>query len=541
MKKPTRMSREQKFRRFQFATMTDPNLPLPKMSKDEKHFYDSMAERAKYLNGAQLMNGPGYYLDKKLRQFVLEYNNRVFMGHGSQQPMSFKIMQDFVEPDDIALVLKILSEKHYSFDVNFILEELTDPAKNRDPAKLYELEEKRIYHVAITGGFEELQFSGVDSLALFGWAFVRHGDEVSIFLLGAKGEPDQKLDPINASEFSLYPGKHFLKDAMGESIDRNHEEFFDLEHLYPVVFLSKIDLSRKTTILRYILTERRDAFDVVCDDRQMYTELRTGPETHSIEKVSKLFDRAHEQLSQNSKIFALMNELPFVALGVEENDDLKIIRAPTDIHLNSHKTQIRKMKKVLSSIETPNFIQIGTIARATQPPYSTIIKSNYFKVEQRGYWKSLEMGQYGTGKNGDRVNGKTWVTVQESWEESFGFSPPENPTAVEVTRGANLDEVGEVYVMRSPQHPKDVYKVGFTTKTAETRAAQLEATSGQPDQFGVMHSWTVKEPRRIEGIVHDRLAQYRTNPRREFFKVKYTNIHSTIEQVISELDASLES
>ncbi|MEE2635490.1 MAG: GIY-YIG nuclease family protein [Pseudomonadota bacterium] len=533
-------SREEKIRVFSAAT----SMPAERLDKtfspEQQREMDRWLERANCLNRAQVVNGPGFYIDRKVREFVLEYNNRVFSGYGSQQPVSFQVLREFVEPDDEALVLKILREKHYSLDPNYVLEHLTDPSEQRLSGDLYQLEESLIYMVSMPGGYDDLQLAGLDDFGLFGWAFVRHGDEVSVFALGAKTSPTRDAEAVPVEQANIDPRKPFLRDGIGATIDNNLDEFFDRSELYPVMLMSKIDLSRGNTVVRYVLTEKRQSFDVVTDSREMYTDLATNNGQINLEQVSNLFERSWNVLSEYGPAFALMNELPHTVIGVEDVDDFRVVRTPTDIHLDKGSTEVRRMKKVLHPSEVPNFIDVGTLVRPNRSATAADVNTEDFCVEQHGYWKQLRPDQSGVGKNGDEVIGKTWVTVTETWQETFGSSPPENADTVTLKTGKYAEEKGEIYVMRSAQHPKDVFKIGYTTKTADERARQLESTSGQPDQFAVVNSWKVKQPRRVEGIVHEHLARYRINPRREFFKLKYAKIQSAIDHIIVKLDAEIE-
>ncbi|MCC5992244.1 MAG: GIY-YIG nuclease family protein [Rhodobacteraceae bacterium] len=529
-----RKTRAEKIKRFTLATRIDPKSRGPKLTLEQKRHVAAMVERAKYLDFAQSLNGPNFFIDRKLREFVQEYNNRTFSAYGSQQPESFNVIKDFVEPDDDAFVLKILPEKYLSVDLNYILDRLTDPNLERKAKDLFQLEESTIYSVAVPGGYGDLQFTGIKQLALFGWSCVRHGDELSIFGIAAKNNPDKSLEPLGPNSAERNPAKPFLPDG---NLDINHEDFFEYSLLYPVVFLMTIDLSRGTTLVRYILTERKDTFDVITDNRETYTFLSKGGFGRNNIDAATRFENSYRALQEHSQVFALLGELPHILLGVYDSDDMSIVRAPTGLRMRERSTQVRKARKTLAKHEVPNFVNVATIVWPNQPSSFRKFSVVEFKVEQKGYWKSLRPDQLGVGKNGDQVQGKTWVNVTESWEESLGFSPPQNSKTVSVRSGIHTSESGEVYVMRNAQHEKDVYKVGFTTKTADERASQLASSTGQPDSFGVMNSWKVKNPRRVEGIIHERLAQYRLTQRREFFKVKYTTIQSVVEQVIAELDA----
>lgn len=541
MKKSKRkLNRSEKIRVFSAATSM-PAKPVDKsLPPERQREMEGWVERADCLSRAQTINGPGFYIDRKIREFAKEYNNRVFSGYGSQQPVSFQVLRDFVEPDDEALVLKILPEKHYSLDPNYVLENLTDPFAQRPASDLYQLEEALIFMVSMPGGYDDLQLAGLDDFGLFGWAFVRHGHEVSVFVLGARTSPNRDAEKVPFDRADIDLQKPFLRDWIGETIDNNPDEFFDRPELYPVMLMSKIDLNRGNTVVRYALSEKRQSFDVVTDSREMYTDMATNNGKIELEQISKIFDRSWTVLAEYGPAFALMNELPHTVIGIEDVDDFRIVRTPTDIHLDKGSTEVRRMKKVLHPSEVRNFIDVGTLVLPNRSATTADVDTEAFRVEQHGYWKQLRSDQSGVGKNGDEVIGKTWVTVTETWQETFGSSPPENAKMVTLKTGKDAEQNGEIYVLRSAQHPKDVFKIGYTTKTADKRARQLESTSGQPDQFAVVNSWRVKQPRRVESLVHERLSRYRSNPRREFFNLKYAKIQATIDQIIKDLGAGIE-
>lgn len=77
--------------------------------------------------------------------------------------------------------------------------------------------------------------------------------------------------------------------------------------------------------------------------------------------------------------------------------------------------------------------------------------------------------------------------------------------------------MGAVYVLHNCEFPSLV-KVGMTSGSAEDRAAQLFST-GVPTPFVVLFSQPSNNPRQLERAVHDALAEFRHNDRREFFRV----------------------
>ncbi|NSL23064.1 GIY-YIG nuclease family protein [Agrobacterium tumefaciens] len=527
--------RNGKFALFNMATSMRTDSEQMRLSPEEMKAAQRTSELASIIDLAQSMTGPGFPLDRKLREFIREFNNRVMMARGDEQPQSFDVLQAFVEPHERALLLKILPEVFYSLDLNGILDKLTDPTRVADTKQLLSLREGVIYHVNIPGSYQGLRFVGNDNLAFYGAAFVRHGDELSIIGVAAKDGREKGLEPVDFNDGDLDPDREFLR-MNRESINRNHAEFYEGDTLYPIVFLTRIDLVRKTTMVRFILEEMEELFEVYSDSRDMYTYM-SKVRKMALNEVSKIFDTSHEQLTIYSQVFTMLWDIPYSVLDLESDDDLTINRYPTELNIEKNSTNVRKIRKVLTLQDAPNYVDVKSIIKLAADSKSYDWKAEAFKVEQSGYWKALGPGKVGVGKNGDTVHGRTWVTVKESWAEALGFEPPEASNNLQVTVTTDAADVGIVYVMRSASHPKDQYKVGFTVKDVYDRANQLYSTSGQSDQFNVIQHWKVRAPRRVEALVHQKLAPYRVNPRREFFSLKYEKIRLAIEDAIQELAA----
>jgi hypothetical protein len=77
----------------QAATKQDAKFQL---NKEEQNNAKAMRARAVNIAEAFTLNGPSLYTDKYVRYFLGEYNNRVLIGEGLNQPLSFNVMRDFV-------------------------------------------------------------------------------------------------------------------------------------------------------------------------------------------------------------------------------------------------------------------------------------------------------------------------------------------------------------------------------------------------------------------------------------------------------------
>jgi hypothetical protein len=148
-----------------------------------------------------------------------------------------------------------------------------------------------------------------------------------------------------------------------------------------------------------------------------------------------------------------------------------------------------------------------------------------------GYWKSIGPQEVGEGKNGEKLFGRTWVSRHESWSAR---SPQAFILERRIEKAIGPDP-GIVYVQRSPALEPDLYKVGLSRRNAAIRAEELSSATGVPLPFGVLAKWSVGDCARIEKEVHQRLAAFRINPRREFFYVEISQIIRIVEAVIGDL------
>jgi hypothetical protein len=75
---------------------------------------------------------------------------------------------------------------------------------------------------------------------------------------------------------------------------------------------------------------------------------------------------------------------------------------------------------------------------------------------------------------------------------------------------------GYVYVLSNPSMP-GIVKIGRSVEGGKHRARQIY-TTGVPTPFEVQFEILVSEPEYVERAAHDRLAKYRENGSREFFR-----------------------
>lgn len=77
---------------------------------------------------------------------------------------------------------------------------------------------------------------------------------------------------------------------------------------------------------------------------------------------------------------------------------------------------------------------------------------------------------------------------------------------------------GFIYCMSNDSMP-GLYKIGQTERAPSYRRRELSKSTSAPADFEILLFAEVEEPLQTERFVHERLAEYRLNASREFFKV----------------------
>lgn len=92
---------------------------------------------------------------------------------------------------------------------------------------------------------------------------------------------------------------------------------------------------------------------------------------------------------------------------------------------------------------------------------------------------------------------------------------------------------GYVYILDNPAFKQDVFKIGCTSKSVDERMNELNNTS-IPLPFGLRKKLFVPYYQYVESKIHEKLMQYRINPRREFFKCSIKDIEQAFISLFSE-------
>jgi hypothetical protein len=84
-----------------------------------------------------------------------------------------------------------------------------------------------------------------------------------------------------------------------------------------------------------------------------------------------------------------------------------------------------------------------------------------------------------------------------------------------------------VYVLTNKYMP-GIVKIGFTSLNPYDRAHIISQHTGIPDEFSMDFAFRCVDGKKLEGMVHKSLHEYRIKKRREFFKMEVNDAISTI-------------
>jgi hypothetical protein len=516
-----------------YAKITEQLSAVEKHDPEFDRAMKAHVQRCNFLTAAFQQNGPSLYVDTYLRKFLIEYNNRVFKGRGNEQPTSFNILRSFVTPDEKAFVLRLLPEKFFQFNLLDYLDFVTSDAADGS-ITVDDFEELTIYELNTGGSFAQIVLPGFEHLVFCGAAIAREGAEFSIMAIFGNRR-SQFVEGVQIDPERIRPQK---REFIGEGPwDTSAEKLFDSDEFYPLIAMTRIDASNRRIQARYIMHESKDTFRVTTDDPAVMLEptfYQFGADMNAIIKTTL------DELSRYRHVFNLLNNLlHFLKFFQRREDDFYVERHPTQLKLGPQTTKIRKMRSILEARFCPNYQDVLTLAQA-DGSRSSLLDRMDLKFETSGYWRPLQPDKLGADKFGNPIHGKTWVEQRLSWREIENADADQGEQKTSVTQVPRSDDVGYVYIIRSPVHERNVYKIGFTKRDPEDRANDLSATSGQPDALVVMQSWKVFEPRRVEQEVHRHLEQQRINSRREFFKANFEMIRQTVENTVAKLDAMVD-
>jgi len=480
----------------------------------------------------QELNGSGLPADTLLREYNTEYNNRVFNHSLHQLPGSFNVVEAFNTflPPSATFNLNKEIDCIFSFDdfLDFVTSE--ECPNNTDNLSNY-IEDGVIYSFNSIDNPSESLFSTTtdEQFGVLSVSLIKHKNEVSVVMLaGQKCDLDEKTKSLNSDFLPVQNINGIMPD---ENLNIEAVSLTPSSDLWRTIVLVRLDLESSTIDARHVYQDAGRSYNGYTDDIDCF--LDHAGNFHSKE-LEEAFKTQNNNIDEYSSLFELCKTALYLPVfRFEYEDTISIERHPTEFGKKRNKPSFKKVNKLADvnlKVAFRNVENIQPINRT--PPSRREFLAPDLKVESSGYWKKLDFQSRGEDKNNQPIQGRTWVNKTLEWKEASG-----EPVSVKVTsKSANSENEGYIYVMRSAAHEKDVFKVGLTRRTPEERANELSRSTSSPDKFLVVQEWDVDDCVLAEKLIHDKLNEFRVNPKREYFKAPYKEIFKVIDKVIEFLE-----
>jgi len=492
-------------------------------------------EKLPLLAYAGWSSSSGLRMATELRRFWFEYFDR-FARHGpTSLPSSFNVIEAFVRFDPDCLAFLPRPEREHLLRFGDYLDWYTASSFPEEPRSLIDIMEEGVsysYDFALSHDEPTLRARGAQLLCA-GVTLIRHGDELAVLMLAGENPALEVTDfEFDDAGLTTVRGKEKLGPSPHATADTRLLEGWASHSR--VLLAARFDLSNRLNDVRYILRDLGNCYDITTDDFGMIrhsfglrvSELESAPmvehQKHTLGRYADLFSAAA------ASIF-----LP--VYFIDQHSHVVTTVFQTLLGTERKSTKVRRLRRELGDDFFRPDASVHCVVRGSASVTDQYkIEPPSMRFHSSGYWKALEPGLIGATADGKPIVGKTWVHRTEMWESS-------TPEAF-IARCAGLLADGrgreQIYIMRSPSHAADVYKIGVTTRTTEARRDELTRSTAAPLPFEILASWNVRDAKSIERAVHARLGQYRLNPRREFFRMPLSDVVKVVETVVAEAGAA---
>ena len=502
---------------------------------EQRKIVKKLWEKSQAIAVGQQLNGAGHETDQALRGFQYEYNNRIW-NHGLHAlPSTCNVVEAFLQYNPKLNTFILHEENNHLFSFSAFVNWYTSGDIDLDQKVALEA-----FTPGVIYSFDNLAdpsdlLYGTEhnsEVGISGFAMVRFGAEISVLCVAGETENlEKKTGEIKENFQKVQYAENRKNITPNPSLSIEAVPLKSKLPLWRLIALSRFDLSEMSQAVRYICHDAGNAYRIITDDPSVFLDMKGDFIDKDIEAVA--LNSAHE-ISGFNALFDLCSTALFLPLYFEKfAEDVATERFKTRYASEVGKRSFLKIK-----MNIPHNIKVAyrnvNVIRAEEnfsDTRATIYSIPNFHIQTSGYWHPLEPGKIGSDKNGNPIHGRTWISKKLSWMEA------EEPNALVAKRNDKKTlpkgpAPGFIYVMRSPLHPRNVFKVGLTQSSTESRADELSSATGVPGRIYVMQEWAVGDCISIEREIHSRLTEYRVDLRREFFEVPLKHIISVIEETI---------
>jgi len=509
-----------------------------RFGNDKRHqeFQKKSWEKVTKSLEAQYLSTCDFITENSLRNYLTEFNNRAWKYGLRSMPVMFNIMEAFFNYRKPEIYFELIEEENYFISFFDFIDYITSKEFEDNKSLIDDsITSDIIYNFNVGKDLEEIKFKNDEGeeFIIAGVSIIRRENEITVLMITGKKKTDDYSIDKNSLKFDTQnPNKTELIDEVIESFKTQEieYEYLDSDKKYiKVLVASRIDLETMTIDARYVAEETNLMFNVVTDEIDGFLN---GKGDFISEELKNAYENSRQKVEGFNAIFEVIKlslYLPFFFNSKEEaiveeildTQFKKLINSPLSKRKFSNVFGYKTATKSLFSIDENNLLS----------PDKIKLRDDLFKVQTDGYWKKIGLDEIGLDKKGNPLHGRTWVNQNLSW-----FEAKEEDLIVE--RDNELfSEVnsGFIYILRNPTMEKNIFKIGLTRNDVDDRVNQLSKTS-VPDKFYKSQEWNVKDCVRAEKEIHNKLNNYRIDPRREFFKIDYDKAIKVIKDVVDEIN-----
>jgi hypothetical protein len=362
--------------------------------------------------------GASQLVDRELRWFFREFNNRLVRYGPESMPSSFNVLEAFLLWDADLHFYRLREERDHLFSFSDFVDFVTSSDSPNDPySAAYQYAEGVIYNFSLYDDPHDLTFSSSpgDEFAVGGLSLIRHGDELSMMLVGGTvADLEEESSHVATLEVSTpFPGREKIR--ADDDLAPRAEPLGEFGDLWKTLVLVRFDLKRRAQEVRYILHDGGDHFSVTTDDAIALT-----PSTDSA---------VLQKLIQNMDRYGVLFELCRTAIELHAYFNFKVTlvreervegqRRPTPERRRSPRRKHGYSGRVI--------YKSVTALRIINPSSRSVRRYSAprFQVDVDGSWRKVGSGTFGKGPDGMPVEGRTWVREHLRWKDR-----PEKPIEV---------------------------------------------------------------------------------------------------------------
>jgi hypothetical protein len=519
-----------------FNTIEDLKRTFPN-DKRHREFHKKCWEKATKSFNAQYLSHCDLVTETSLRHFLKEFNFRTWEHGLRSMPVMFNIMEAFFNYRKPEIYFELIEEENYLISFFDFIDYITSQDFEVNKNLIEEnITPDIIYNFNVGKDLEEITLKNDDGeeFIIAGISIIRRESEITVMMVTGKKKTDNISFDKKSFKFNTdISNKVNLLEQFQETLKNTdlEYEYIDKEKNYiKVIVACRIDIETMTIDARYIAEETNLMFHIVTDEIPGFLNEKgefvsnEDKETYDncVEKIGK-FSSIFEAIQMSLYLPYFFNSKEdFIIEEMQETHFKKEYYSPINKRMYSNVYGYKCSLKTLYSLDTKNILS----------PDKIKIRDDLFKVQTDGYWKKIGIDEIGLDKKGKSIHGRTWVNQTLSW-----FEAKEQDLIIEkASESYSGENSGFIYILRNPTMEKNIFKIGFTKNEVDHRANQLSKTS-VPDKFYKSQEWNVKDCIRAEKEIHNKLNDYRVDPRREFFKVNYDIAIQAIKEVIEAINA----